>query len=76
MSGAAGIDLRYPIGGLFTALGLILTGWGAATSGNVEMYARSDAVNINFWWGLVMLVFGILFLWLAARVGRRASRAP
>jgi ABC-type Na+ efflux pump permease subunit len=70
------MDLRYPIGGLFTALGLILTGWGVATSGNAEMYARSDAVNINLWWGVVMFVFGLLLLALAARAGRIAARAP
>jgi hypothetical protein len=76
MSGPIGLDLRYPIGGLFTLLGLILAGYGAATSGNPEMYTRSASVNINLWWGGVMFVFGLLFLALAARAGRNAPRAP
>ena len=76
MSAIGGLDLRFPIGGLFTALGLIVAGYGLATSGNAEMYVRSDAVNINLWWGVVMLVFGVLFLGLAARAHRGAARTP
>jgi hypothetical protein len=71
MSGAAGLDLRYPIGGLFVVLGLILAGYGLATADDTVMYARATAININLWWGLVMLVTGILFLLLARRGSRR-----
>ena len=58
MSGATGLDLRYPIGGLFTILGLLLAGWGVATNGDPGLYARSANVNINLWWGVVLLVTG------------------
>ncbi|MBC7894135.1 MAG: hypothetical protein H7066_01920 [Cytophagaceae bacterium] len=74
MSGGGNLDLRYPIGGLFVALGLILTGYGIATSGNTAMYARSTALNVNLWWGLVMLAFGGLFIAMAMRAARRATR--
>jgi protein-S-isoprenylcysteine O-methyltransferase Ste14 len=74
MSGAGGLDLRYPIGGLFTVLGLLLTVYGLATNGNAEMYARSTGVNVNLWWGVVMIVVGALFLLLAARAGKGTSR--
>ena len=70
MSGAAGLDLRYPIGGLFTVLGVILAGYGLITNGNTEMYVRSTGVNVNLVWGVVMIAFGLLFLALAARAGR------
>jgi hypothetical protein len=70
MSGAAGLDLRYPIGGLFVVLGLILAGYGLATADDAVMYARATAININLWWGLVMLGTGILFLLLARRGSR------
>lgn len=70
MSTSSGLDVRFPIGGLFTALGLLLSGYGLATAGNTAQYARSLSVNINLWWGLVMLVFGLLLLLLAFR-GRR-----
>ncbi len=71
MSGAVGMDLRFPIGGLFATLGLILAVYGLVTAGNSEMYVRSTAVNINLWWGVVMLVFGVIFLAMATRAGRR-----
>ncbi|MDF1501773.1 hypothetical protein [Roseisolibacter sp. H3M3-2] len=72
MSGAATLDLRYPIGGLFVVLGALLAGYGAMTNGDAVMYGRSTGVNVNLWWGLVMLVTGVLFLWLA----RRGSGPP
>ena len=73
MSGAAGMDLRYPIGGLFTVLGVILAGYGFATRGDVQLYAPSGNLNINLLWGVVMLVFGLLFRVLAAVAGRREA---
>ena len=40
MSGSStALDLRWPIGGLFTALGLLLTGYGMATAGMPAHYA-------------------------------------
>jgi hypothetical protein len=71
MSSAAALDLRYPIGGLFVVLGLILAGFGAATRNDVEIYRPSGGININLWWGLVMLVTGVIFLALARRGARR-----
>jgi hypothetical protein len=62
------LDVRWPIGTLFAVLGLLLTGYGLATADNTEQYARSLSVNVNLWWGLVMLVFGLVLL-LAARIG-------
>ncbi|AHG93805.1 hypothetical protein J421_6270 (plasmid) [Gemmatirosa kalamazoonensis] len=79
MSGASGLDLRYPIGGLFTILGLLLAGWGVATNGDPGLYARSANVNINLWWGIVLLITGIVFLLLARRGRpevRPASETP
>ena len=72
MSGAAGLDVRYPIGGLFVVLGLILAGYGVATGNDAGLYARSSGVNVNLWWGLVLLACGALLLWL----GWRAQRTP
>jgi membrane protein implicated in regulation of membrane protease activity len=76
MSGAGGLDIRVPIGGLFLVLGLLLAGYGIATSGDVARYERSLSVNINLWWGLVMLVFGAMLLLLAGRSRRSASAHP
>ncbi len=75
MSSSSGLDVRVPIGGLFTALGLLLGGYGFATLGETAQYARSLSVNINLWWGLVMLAFGLLLL-LGAWLGRRSFSGP
>lgn len=76
MSAAAGMDLRTPLGGLFVALGLILAGYGFATRDNVEMYARSTSVNINLWWGVIMLVFGVILVVMARRAPRISAARP
>jgi membrane protein implicated in regulation of membrane protease activity len=73
MSSSSGLDVRVPIGSLFTALGLLLGGYGLATAGDLAHYARSHTVNINLWWGLVMLAFGVLLLVAAYRTRRRRS---
>jgi predicted Co/Zn/Cd cation transporter (cation efflux family) len=75
MSGATSLDIRLPIGGLFTVLGQLLAVYGVATAADSELYAKSLSVNVNLWWGLVMLVFGVLLLWGAARARRRLASA-
>ena len=74
MSGAAGLDIRVPIGGLFTGLGLLLGGYGVATARQHERYAVSAGLNINLWWGLIMLAFGVLLLVVASRSTRPSAR--
>lgn len=74
MSAAGSLDLRLPIGGLFVILGVILAGYGLATGGNAAMYAPSGGLNINLWWGVIMLLTGLGFLWLA-RADRVRVRA-
>jgi hypothetical protein len=65
-----GFDIRLPIGLMFGVFGLLVGGYGAATQGN-EMYAlHSLGININLWWGIAMVIFGAVMLWLA-----RKSRA-
>jgi len=59
-----GLDIKIPIGMLFSVLGLLLAIFGLATNGNA-MYERSLDININLWTGLFMLVFGAFMLILA-----------
>ena len=61
------LDIRLPIGLLFSFLGLLLIGYGVL--GDAAVYRRSLGININAWWGLAMLVFGAVMLLL----GRRGS---
>jgi hypothetical protein len=67
MSSSGALDLRIPIGGLFTGVGILIAGYGIATNGNSALYERSLGVNINLWWGLVMLVVGLILLALGSR---------
>ena len=65
------LDLRVPMGLMFTIVGLILSIYGAITRGSA-IYARSAGMDINLVWGLVMLVFGVSMLLM----GRRADKQP
>jgi hypothetical protein len=76
MAGAAGLDVRLPIGGLFVILGLLIGGYGLGTAGDSAHYAKSLAINVNLWWGLVMLVFGVTMFAVAIRGRRLASVRP
>ena len=66
-----GLDIRVPIGLMFAILGAILTLVGLVA--NSAIYARSLGLNVNLWWGLVLLALGALLLWLGWRAQRTAS---
>jgi hypothetical protein len=51
-----GLDIRWPIGLMFSFIGLLLTGYGAVAGFKVDL-----------WWGLGLLVFGMLMLFGATR---------
>ena len=57
------LDLRLPVGLMFTTFGVILVCVGLF--GPAALIEKSLGVNINLWWGLVMLVFGGVMLALA-----------
>jgi hypothetical protein len=60
-----GLDLRLPMGLLFTILGGLLLGYGALS--DRAIYARSLGLNVNLGWGGFLLVFGLVTLLLAWR---------
>ena len=70
-----GLDLRWPIGLMFSLIGALLVICGLVTSSNTEMYARSLGININLYWGLLLLVFGGTMLTLAWKGQKDAQRA-
>ena len=69
-------DLRIPMGLMFTFLGVILATWGIKTNDNVALYARSLGVNINLWWGLVLLAFGVTIYIIGQRSKRALDQQP
>jgi hypothetical protein len=61
-----GLDIRTPIGLMFSIFGVLLAGYGLATRGS-EIYQRSLGYNINLEWGVVLLAFGLVMLWLGRK---------
>lgn len=72
MSAEMRLDVRWPIGGMFTLIGGLLAIYGLVS--DKAMYNRSLDININLWWGLVMLVFGVLMLALARKATQEARK--
>jgi len=60
-----GIDLRYPIGILFVVFGVLLVLYGLF--GGTADDSRSLGINVNLWWGLIMLLFGGVMFFAAYR---------
>jgi hypothetical protein len=69
-----GIDIKFPIGLMFSILGLILTIFGLFTNTDTLLYQRSLGININLWSGAGMLVFGLVMLGLAWKSRKTKSR--
>lgn len=67
-----GLDIRLPIGLMFTLIGAMLVIYGLVTGSDPEIYRRSLGINVNLRWGLVLLVFGIGMLALFWR-GRKSA---
>jgi protein-S-isoprenylcysteine O-methyltransferase Ste14 len=68
-----GLDIRWPIGLMFSIIGAILVVYGAVTGSSDPMYQRSLGMNINLGWGLLLLAFGLLML-LSAKIGAGAAK--
>ena len=75
MSDGMKLDVRLPIGAMFTLVGAIVTIYGLFS--DPALYERSLGININFWWGLVMFAFGafmLLMAWREPKNARNGSR--
>lgn len=71
------LDIRLPIGLMFGVLGAMLGIFGVCSQFGVfaepSIYDRSLDININVWWGLILLAFGII-MYLLGRRGTSAVR--
>ena len=66
------VDIRLPMGLMFTLIGVVLAVYGMMTNGD-PMYKRSGDVNINLWWGLVLTGFGLIMLLLTWRGAKKGT---
>jgi hypothetical protein len=69
------LDLRTPMGLMFSITGAILTIWGIKTSGN-PIYAKSLGINANLWWGIVLVIFGLTMFILGERRQHKLEKEP
>lgn len=60
-----GLDIRLPIGLMFSIVGLLLAAFGLF--GDKAIYQRALGINVNLWWGLVMLLFGLVMFFFGKR---------
>jgi hypothetical protein len=67
------LDLRLPIGLMFAIFGVMLVIYGLVS--DTAIYARSLGINVNLWWGVVLLAFGLTMLGFALRA-RSAPPGP
>jgi hypothetical protein len=63
-------DLRYPIGLLLTTFGAILAIQGAIVRAEVL------GLNVNLYWGAVMIASGLVALYLARRRASKPGAHP
>ncbi|HXI25337.1 MAG TPA: hypothetical protein VNG71_15845 [Pyrinomonadaceae bacterium] len=56
------LDIRLPIGLMFSVLGILLI-----VVGLVVPLGASQPLNVNLWWGVVMFLFGAIMFVLGRR---------
>jgi glucan phosphoethanolaminetransferase (alkaline phosphatase superfamily) len=61
------VDIRIPIGLMFSILGVLITVFGFATISDSEMYVKSLGINVNLIMGITMLIFGLVMLFFARK---------
>jgi len=61
------VDIRIPIGLMFSILGVLITVFGFVTMTNAGMYQKSLNINVNIIMGILMLIFGAIMLYFSFR---------
>ncbi len=64
-----GLDIRWPIGIMFTLISVLLIIEGILTGPS----EKALGMNVDLWWGIALLVFGVLMLLGASRAGKSKS---
>lgn len=61
------LDLRLPMGMMFSMMGAVLFAFGLATRAQTGFYSRSLGVNANLWTGVALLIFGLIVVGMGRR---------
>jgi hypothetical protein len=67
------LDIRIPIGLMFSILGAILAVYGLLSDKQIYV-VHSFGRNVNLGWGCVMLAFGIFMLMMSYSAAQRAKK--
>jgi hypothetical protein len=67
------LDLRWPMGLMFLVVGAMMTIYGLFTAADAKLYERSLGININLWWGLILVAFSAFVLAMAAWAQKRGK---
>lgn len=67
----SGLDIRWPIGLLFLAIGAAVAVFGIFSASRTDLWGLQ--INLNLWWGVIMIVFGLGMIVGGVRAGRRPS---
>ena len=70
------LDLRIPMGLMFSFVGIILAAFGAATNSTPALYDKSLGINVNLWWGIVLLIFGQIMFHIGRRANKQLQKLP
>jgi hypothetical protein len=73
VSALGSLDIRWPIGFIFTIYGVLLLAYGAISSRGLVII-NGDRMNVDLIWGGAFLVFGVFMGGLAVGASRRAPR--
>jgi membrane-bound ClpP family serine protease len=66
------LDIRLPIGLMFGLEGLILFVYGLIS--DHAKYSKSLGIDVNLWWGLVMIIFAAVMLLLSFLAAKAAAK--
>jgi len=67
------LDIKIPIGLMFSIFGVILLVYGFITRNDAALYQKSLSHNVNLWMGGLTLLFGVIML-LLVRAGNRRHK--
>jgi len=70
-----GLDIRWPIGLMFTLIGVLLTAYGTLQASLATIEVAGSNVNIDLIWGIVLLIFGGGMLLGAIKGGKNPPKA-
>ncbi len=66
-----GLDIRWPIGLMFSLIGALLIIEGAVAGGATSVTGLPLGANVNLLWGILLLIFGVLMLLGALRASHK-----